>query len=140
MLSFVFNKALMNLLASLGIYLLARGLFVDGPVYASFLAGFLGFCYLLAAWLSFLKSKGSRPFALLRRRQPAQVPQSLKSPNEKPRRSLFPFAPRYPLEDSLDEEAEDELSDIPKARQQQISALVYLGMALMLLALSMWQN
>lgn len=140
MLSFVLSKALTNALACLGLYLLARNLSENGPVYASFLAGFLGFCYLLFAWLSYLKSRGSQPFALLRRRQAPQVPQSLRSPNEKPRRSLRPFAPRYPVEDSLDEEAGEAHGEIPRALQLRAGALIYLGLAILLLALSMWQS
>ena len=43
-------------------------------IYAGWFSGFLSACYLLAGWLSYLKSKGTDFGKLLRRKKPVMTP------------------------------------------------------------------
>lgn len=136
MLGFALRKTLTNLIVCLVLYALVARFSQGGQVYAGWLAGVLGACYLLAGWLAFLRTKGSRPFQAFRRKYPPEVPDSLKNPGFMARRRRSLFGLSYLENDSLREEAEDDLSDLPEKSRFLVSALIYtvLGVAMLILS------
>lgn len=136
MLQVALKKTLYNLAVCLALYTVVRQFSRGGPVYAGWLVGFLGACYLLAAWLAFLRSKGSRSFRGLKRTRPQQPPHSLRNPGYMARRGPGLFGPRYPEDDSLEEESEDEPNGVPEHAHFRVRAMVYGTVGVLMLILS----
>lgn len=71
---FTLKKTMLHLALSIALCLAVWLFSGGGAVYAAFMAGFLGAAYLLAAWLTFLKTKGKDFFAMLKRKKEPEVP------------------------------------------------------------------
>lgn len=132
------RKTLLNLALCLGLWFAIRSRADTGAVLSGWFAGLLGFIYLLLAWLSYLRSKGSRPFRLLKRKAPPLPPDSLRSPGYAVKRSPGLFRPPYPEDDSLEEDAEEAVSDLPIRERLLANALSYLILGVSGLLFSMY--
>lgn len=135
MASYTLKKFFFHLSVCAVIWLLIDFLSPQGRLYAGWFSGFLGACYLLAAWFSYLKSKGTNFLAKLRRHHP-QVPYYLRGAEkeQKPRLSLNGI--RHIFDDDLAETAEERASEIPLPARQKLNAVAWaaVGVALLIWA------
>lgn len=96
MLGYALKKLMYNLSLCLAAYMLIFFFSRYQRVYAGWFAGAAGMIYLLAAWIFYLKSKGTDITKLLKRKKPQEVPYYLKSPAEKRKRPRIGLnAPRH---------------------------------------------
>lgn len=123
---FVAARASARLAVGLGLCALLR-LWAAHPAYPGFLAGLLGALWLLAAWLKYLKSRGTDVFSGFRR-QRREVPYFLRSPrSRRPRLTLSGVWHAY----------DDDLGDAPAFPEQlRLDALACLISACALLLAS----
>ena len=121
MLGYALKKLMYNLSLCLTAYMLIFFFSRYQRVYAGWFAGAAGMIYLLAAWIYYLKSKGTDITKLLKRK--------------KPRIGLN--APRHNTDDDLDETAEQAETESLSAKQGFAArAAVYLVMGIVMLVLS----
>ena len=136
--AYTIRKFLYHLAVCAAVYLLVAAFSQGGRVYAGWAAGALGACYLLAAWFSFLKSKGTDFLKLIRRKRPPNVPYYLRGPDKqlKPRLSLDGL--RHEADDDLPEMAEERASEIPLAARLRLNALAWAAVSAAMLILSLF--
>ena len=116
MLGYALKKLMYNLSLCLTAYMLIFFFSRYQRVYAGWFAGAAGMIYLLAAWIFYLKSKGTEK-------------------RKRPRIGLN--APRHNTDDDLDETAEQAETESLSAKQGFAArAAVYLVMGIVMLALS----
>ena len=121
MLGYALKKLMYNLSLCLTAYMLIFFFSRYQRVYAGWFAGAAGMIYLLAAWIYYLKSKGTDITKLLKRK--------------KPRIGLN--APRHNTDDDLDETAEQAETESLSAKQGFAArAAVYLVAGIAMLVLS----
>lgn len=138
MLGYALKKLMYNLSLCLTAYMLIFFFSRYQRVYAGWFAGAAGMIYLLAAWIFYLKSKGTDITKLLKRKKPQEVPYYLKSPAEKRRKPRIGLnAPRHNTDDDLDETAEQAETESLSAKQGFAArAAVYLATGIAMLVLS----
>ncbi len=138
MLGYALKKLMYNLSLCLAAYMLIFFFSRYQRVYAGWFAGAAGMIYLLAAWIYYLKSKGTDITKLLKRKKPQEVPYYLKSPAEKRRKPRIGLnAPRHNTDDDLDETAEQAETESLSAKQGLAArAAVYLAAGIAMLVLS----
>lgn len=118
------------------VYLLIRAFAPLGSVYAGWAAGFLGACYLLAGWFSYLKSKGTDFTKLLRRKKQPETPYYLRG-TEKQRKTRLGWGfNRHDFSDDLDDAAEENANTFPPNVQCRLHAIAWVLNGAILLALS----
>lgn len=78
MVKFVAKKCLWHICLGILVWLVVCAFSSWGRIYAGWMAGLMGACYLLAGWLSWLKSKGTDLMSLIRRKKPPEVPYYLR--------------------------------------------------------------
>ncbi|HWQ58447.1 MAG TPA: hypothetical protein VN540_05455 [Clostridia bacterium] len=121
--------------AWLAVYLFSR----EGSLYAGWAAGVLGAIYLLAAWFSYLKSKGTDFMKLIRRKRPPQVPYYLRGSDKRTKTTLTINNLRHEFDDDLAEAAaERENERFPLKTRQRLSALAWLAVGIVMLAWSLF--
>ena len=128
------KKAGFCVAASFVIWLVAD-CFVAVRAYSGYLAAFMGACFLLAAWLQYVKSKGSDIFRGLRRRKEPEVPYYLRGEKVKKTR-LSIFGNRHTFDDDLDENADVNSDDVNDKERHKINAAAFLVTGLLLLVWS----
>ncbi len=105
-------------------------------IYAGWFSGFLSACYLLAGWLSYLKSKGTDFGKLLRRKKPPETPYYLRNvaKERKPRQGLN--GARHVFDDDLAETAEEQDSLLPPPVRHRATAIAFAINGILLFILS----
>lgn len=78
MIRYVLKKSSWHLAVGLLGYVAVAALTPQGRIYAGWFSGFLGACYLLAGWVSWMKGDGTDLPALIRRKRPPEVPYYLR--------------------------------------------------------------
>lgn len=109
--------------------------FVTVRAYSGYLAAFMGACFLLAAWIQYMKSKGTDIFRGLRRRKQPEVPYYLRGEKVKKTR-LGIFGNRHTFDDDLDENADIDSADLDEAQRRRINAAAFLVTGLLLIVWS----
>lgn len=131
----VAKKFIWHLVACLLVWGLVRALLPEGRLYAGWMAGFLGACYLLAAWLAWLRGRGTDLGALLRRKRPPEAPYYLRAEKDrKPRLSALRGS-RHFFDDDL-EDAVDAADPLPRREREQVRFLAFLATGLAMMTLS----
>lgn len=103
-------------------------LFAAVPAYAGFLAALMGACWLLNAWLKYLKSNGTDYFHGFHRAKRQEVPYALRA--EKERKTVLSLnGNRHLFEDGLE-------TTMQKPKQLRLDALACLIVAVALLLVS----
>lgn len=117
----------------------------EGRLYAGWAAGALGAIYLLAAWFSYLKSRGTDIIKLIRRKRPPETPYYLRGPDKRIKPALSLNNIRHTFDDDLAETAGEGASGdgegeapLPLKTRQKLNALAFLMVGLALLALSLF--
>lgn len=118
------------------IWLLIDRFSPQGRLYAGWFSGFLGAAYFLAAWLSYLKSKGTNFLQLLRRKRPPAVPYYLRGSDKETKARLSLNGLRHAFDDDLADTAEERASDIPVKTRQRLNAYAWCAVGAFLILLS----
>lgn len=113
------------------IWLFASAVTTDAR-YAGWIAAFMGVCYLLAAWLRYLKSKGIDYMAKLRRRKKPSVPYYLRS-EKKAKTRIGINGNRHEFDDDIETAAEPVDDAVSAKKNHRYTAIAYLIVALALL-------
>lgn len=124
MVRYVFKKLLYHMCACLLVWFLIAEFSAGGRLYAGWFAGFLGACYLLAGWLSYLKSKGTDLAGLLRRKSAPETPYYLRGAGKERRPRLRLSGIRHAFDDGL-AEAEEQDAPFPKATRYRLNAVAW---------------
>ncbi|HHW27183.1 MAG TPA: hypothetical protein GXX23_07580 [Firmicutes bacterium] len=136
MIPYAIRNLVWHLAACLGVCWAVGRFSSEGPVYAGFMAAFLGSAYLLAGWLAYLKSIGTDLVSKLKGRQPPEVPYFHRK--QKTRRPLLRLGRKiHTIDDDLAETVNDQAGGIPPDRRHKIDAACYAVVGLMLLVLSL---
>ncbi len=136
MAAYTFKKFTWHTAICLAVWIVVDRFSPEGRLYAGFMTAFLGSCYLLAGWLSYLKSKGTDVLGRLRRRPPPQVPYfHRRDKAQKPQ--VWLWGNEHPFDDDLAETTQDEVSNIPPNKRRELDAMAFALVGLVLLALSM---
>lgn len=98
--------------------------FVTVRAYSGYLAAFMGACFLLAAWIQYMKSKGRDIFRGLRRRKGPEVPYYLRSEKVKKTR-LGIFGSRHDFDDDLDENADADVANANESERHKLNAAAF---------------
>ncbi|HHY12715.1 MAG TPA: hypothetical protein GX529_08810 [Firmicutes bacterium] len=136
MAAYGFTKFSWHMAICLAVWIIIDRLSPEGRLYAGFMAAFLGSCYLLAGWLSYLKSTGTDVIARLKRKAPPQVPYfHRRDKAQKPQ--VWFWGNKHPFDDDLAETAQEHTSNIPPTTRHKLDAMAFALVGLLLMALSM---
>lgn len=108
----------------------------EGRLYAGWAAGALGAMYLLAAWFSYLKSKGTDFLKLIRRKHPPDVPYYLRGPDKETKAKLNLNGLRHAFDDDLAESADERANVLALQTRQRLNALAWAVVGAALLCVS----
>ncbi len=123
MVRYALKKLLFHLGVCLLVWFLILRFSLHGKLYAGWFAGVLAACYLLAGWLSYLKSQGTDLGKLIRRKRAPQTPYYLRNAakERKPRQGLA--GARHVFDDDLSETAEEQSSVVPGNARNRAKAI-----------------
>lgn len=134
---YTLKKIALHLVACAAVWALVALFSQGGLLYAGWAAGALGACYLLAAWFSYLKSKGTDFMKLIRRKRPPRVPYYLRGADKDAKARLTINNIRHEYDDDLAQTAEEsENEKLPLAARRRLNALAWLAVGAAMLALS----
>ncbi len=134
---YTLKKIALHLAACAVVWTLVALFSPGGRLYAGWTAGVLGACYLLAAWFAYLKSKGTDFMKLIRRKRPPRVPYYLRGSDKNAKARLTINNIRHEYDDDLAQTAEEGANEgLPLVARQRLSALAWLVVGAVLLALS----
>ncbi len=115
----------------------------EGRLYAGWAVGVLAAMYLLAAWFSYLKSRGTDVMKLIRRKRPPDTPYYLRGPDKRIKPALTLNNIRHTFDDDLAETAGEGAigngegeEPLPLNTRQKLNALAWLAVGLALFGLS----
>ncbi len=109
----------------------------EGRLYAGWAAGAMGAIYLLAAWFSFLKSRGTDFMKLIRRKRPPEVPYYLRGADKRIKPALTLNSIRHAFDDDLEETAgEGANPSLPLQTRQRLRAFAFAAVGAAMFALS----
>jgi hypothetical protein len=133
---YVVKKIFWHLLWGAAVWLLIDLFSPAGARYAGWFAGFLGACYLLAGWLSWLRSRGTDLSRLLRRKRAPEVPYYLRGPEKDRKTRLSINGNRHFFDDDLADSAAERVTGVPRDALARWKALAFLVVGVLLLTLS----
>ncbi len=136
MASYSLGKLLRHISGALFVWIVVGWVSEGREPYPGFTAAFLGACYLLSGWLSYLKSQGTDVMARLKRKEKPEAPYfHRREKNLKPK--AWCWGNRHRFDDDMDEILADDPTGIPLDARQKLDALAFALVGLVLLALSM---
>lgn len=118
------------------IWLVLERFSVMGRIYAGWFAGLMGACYLLVAWLNWLKTRGTDLGRLLRRKRPPRVPYYLRGADKSVRPRLGIGGNHHTFEDDLPEAAERPEDGLDRQQTLRGRAAAFAVVGVLLLILS----
>ncbi|MGI5977565.1 MAG: hypothetical protein ACOX68_07725 [Candidatus Limivicinus sp.] len=138
MILFIIKKFIYHLLIGICICVLIFFFSNGGRLYSGWFSALLGACYILAAWLLFLKSRGSDITKVFRRTPTDSVPYYLRGPNKEYSPKLRFNGVKHVIEDDLDGTENDNSSlGLPPAKYFLAKSIAFLSVGIVFIVISL---